>query len=365
MHSAIAAGYVSALHSRHVPKRSTKTLPVSAEHQPPKTHPWWRRWSMKSYTPQPPPRLQADTNSPGPSSQQPSAAAPHPNQPPPGTHPIREVYENQRWFGLAWTSPVALLDWPSYSDADGNPAILDAPPSLEADSSWEVVVTPGTDRDGWQYGTVFQHLAHKRPGGRVSQRLGDSVRRRAWRRVDSSAAAAAVDAPESGTRANISGKGVASSAADVAVAAQREAEAKRRAIRSFIGMVLDLLSRRKLWNIVPWDPSALVVLQKEHQETYQQLQAQAQARRLLRPDEPPPPSSMRSDGTLLQDLMTAAVHSRAAYGFAMQAGHISSVASYIRLQTLQPLTYVSRTERVCCPGVWPFCGWGVRLKLAV
>ena len=41
---------------------------------------------------------------------------------------------------------------------------------------------------------------------------------------------------------------------------------------------------------------------------------------------------------LLQDALCAAMHSRAAYGFAMAAGHVSSVASYIRLHTLQPLT---------------------------
>ena len=41
---------------------------------------------------------------------------------------------------------------------------------------------------------------------------------------------------------------------------------------------------------------------------------------------------------LLQDLLCASMHSRAAYGFAMAAGHVSSVASYIKLQTLQPLT---------------------------
>ena len=41
---------------------------------------------------------------------------------------------------------------------------------------------------------------------------------------------------------------------------------------------------------------------------------------------------LRQDGTLLQDLITAAAHARAAYGYAMATGHVSSVAAYIKLQ---------------------------------
>ena len=37
---------------------------------------------------------------------------------------------------------------------------------------------------------------------------------------------------------------------------------------------------------------------------------------------------------LVRDLMCAAVHSRAAYGYAMQAGHISSLLSFALLQTV-------------------------------
>lgn len=39
-----------------------------------------------------------------------------------------------------------------------------------------------------------------------------------------------------------------------------------------------------------------------------------------------------------QDLLCAAMHARAAYGFPLAAGLMSDVPSYIRLQTLQPLT---------------------------
>ena len=48
---------------------------------------------------------------------------------------------------------------------------------------------------------------------------------------------------------------------------------------------------------------------------------------------------LRKDGTLLQDLITATAHARAAYGYAMAAGYVSSIASYIKLQTWQKLRY--------------------------
>ena len=41
-----------------------------------------------------------------------------------------------------------------------------------------------------------------------------------------------------------------------------------------------------------------------------------------------------ANSTLVRDLMCAAVHSRAAYGYAMQAGHISSLLSFALLQTV-------------------------------
>lgn len=53
--------------------------------------------------------------------------------------------------------------------------------------------------------------------------------------------------------------------------------------------------------------------------------------------QPCAPSVLRKGGTLLQDLITATAHARAAYGYAMAAGHVSSVAAYIKLQTWQKL----------------------------
>lgn len=250
-----------------------------------------------------------------------------PSSPPPlvPTHDIREVYENQRWLGT-WQAPVAILDQHAWSDSEGNAVALASPPSPDSPEEWEVVVSPSTDEQGWQYGTVFKHLQYKRAGGRASQRFGDLCRRRAWQRRDHGVLGSTLEP---------------AAVADPAVAAAREAEAKNKALRGFITMILDLLSRRKLWNLVPWDPTAVFVVLKTHQEVYKELQTQAYKRQIFSADTDSPPSVLHPDGsgTLLQDLLCASTHSNAAYGFAMAAGHITSVASYIRLQTVQPLSF--------------------------
>ena len=168
-------------------------------------------------------------------------------------HPASAIYENQRWLGVAWFPPMALLDFPSFSDAEGNPVTLDVPPNKDPDpTKWRIVVSPATDREGWQYGTVFQHLSSKRPGGRASQRLGDAVRRRAWIRSDQKPSATAVeDAEAEGSKATpISSGGFQANERqrfservlsqkerldEAAASAQRESAAKRRAVKSFIG----------------------------------------------------------------------------------------------------------------------------------
>ena len=40
---------------------------------------------------------------------------------------------------------------------------------------------------------------------------------------------------------------------------------------------------------------------------------------------------------LVHDLMRAAIHSRAAYGYAMQAGHVASVLSFALMHTVHSL----------------------------
>jgi len=322
------------------------------------------------------------------------------------THEAREIYENQRWIGT-WQPPVAMLDIPCWTDAEGNEVALTnlaasttatdpiaspssplpktAPKSsllITNSPDWEAVVTPSTDAEGWQYATVFKHLQYKRPGGRASQRFGDTCRRRLWRRRSdrSDGIGEGISGNTSGVAAislnknNAEGidvnddRNTYSSTANAAAAKAREAEAKNKALRGFMVMVLDLLSRRKVWTLVPWDPSALFFLYRKHQEIYQELQTQASQRQIFAADTTPPPSMLHQKqllkeqenlgtstgnipindtnehqevgtATLLQDLLCAAMHSRAAYGFAMAAGHITSVTSYIKLHTVQPLTF--------------------------
>jgi hypothetical protein len=272
---------------------------------------------------------------------------------------VSEILENQRWFGfpIGWRPPVAVLDHPAWTDALSGKALEGGVPIPPLSSSWELVIGHDTDPEGWQYGTVFGHLHNKRAGGRASQRFGDAVRRRRWRRKCDSKAdsthndlqpplvSGAATAPDSATPLPAPEKKDA--------AKRREEQAKRKAIQAFSGMILDLLSRRNLWTLVPWDPSAFYFLYKAHMAVYHELRRQAMSRRLFSGSGPLscddsqtfcPPSILHDDmdvngGTLLQDLLIAATHSRAAYGFAMQAGHISSITSYIRLQTLQPLTF--------------------------
>lgn len=44
----------------------------------------------------------------------------------------------------------------SISDAEGYPVLLDRLPSAADHAGWEVVTSPATDREGWQYGSVFR-----------------------------------------------------------------------------------------------------------------------------------------------------------------------------------------------------------------
>lgn len=233
---------------------------------------------------------------------------------------VDDVYENQRWIiGLTWTAPIALLDQSPWTDSQGNHVALiddrdDIAAALEQSNEWDVVIDASTDAEGWQYGTVFHHLEHKRAGGRASQRFGDVVRRRLWkRRKDGRRNACTLSA----------------SLQDRAFQATHEMESNKKALRAFLKLILDVVSKKKFWDLVPWDPGALYVVQKKHSEDYNSLQCSDGWCGVDMEDNPP----------LLQQLIASAVHSRAAYGFAMQAGHIKSVSSYIRLHTLQPLRF--------------------------
>lgn len=68
---------------------------------------------------------------------------------------IEEVWENQRFYGI-WNAP-SYVERPPWSDAAGESVQL-PPESLPpaAPCEWELVVSPSTDAQGWQYGTVFR-----------------------------------------------------------------------------------------------------------------------------------------------------------------------------------------------------------------
>ena len=188
---------------------------------------------------------------------------------------VQEVFENQRLFGvLGWKAPLSVLDCPAWTHASGSGAAvaLAEPPSAES-AAWEPVITPATDKEGFQYATgeapmrgerclfggvppppctlphgsapqpsrciilkvpmhppcfahpaVFKHLEYKRAGGRSSARFGDTVRRRLWRRCASPAGAAApaVALPREAT-AGGSAAAAAAGAAAASTAAQEGA----------------------------------------------------------------------------------------------------------------------------------------------
>lgn len=235
---------------------------------------------------------------------------------------LEALYEHQRWIvGVTWTAPFALLDQSPWTDLQGNVICLDDEYStniadfLTTSKEWDVLIDDSTDAEGWQYGTVFHHLDQKRAGGRASQRFGDVVRRRIWRR-------------KSGV-VSIEGGGLSASLQNRAFQATHAMESNKRALRAFLKLILDVVSRKKFWEILPWDPGALYVVQKKHEEYYAAMKSSGDGRLV----------NMEVEGTLLQSLICGAVHSRAAYGFAMQAGHIKSVSSYIRLHTVQPLRF--------------------------
>jgi hypothetical protein len=234
---------------------------------------------------------------------------------------VEEVFENQRWLIGAWTAPIALLDQAAWTSIDGNAVSLDTlSPSLNDQDrvpclgeEWDVVIDHSTDPEGWQYGTVFNHLDHKRPGGRASQRLGDMVRRRKWKRKSGK---------DHGRKSAVHQR-----LAEEVFQATHASESRAKALRTFTKLILDVVSKKKFWEMIPWDPGSFYVIQRKHSEEYAAMRDRAVG------------INMNERGTLLQDLICGAAHSRAAYGFAMQAGHIKNVSSYIKLHTLQPLRF--------------------------
>lgn len=247
---------------------------------------------------------------------------------------LEEIFENQRWLGVSWGAPLGMLDHPAWSRQDGSPICVedvkprDAGKELECDMTihavvdrfWMVVVDATSDEEGWQYGTVFKHLEYKRAGGRASRRFGDIVRRRRWVKKELSFSQSSVHHRQ----------------AEAAFQTKHSNDSASRALRTFLKLLVDAVSKKKFWDMIPWDPGAYYVLQQKHKEEYKELLRRARENSLVWDSMSP---LLHEHGTLLQDLLCSAIHSRAAYGFAMQAGHIKDISSYIRLHTLQPLRF--------------------------
>lgn len=62
---------------------------------------------------------------------------------------------------------------------------------------------------------------------------------------------------------------------------------------------------------------------------------------------------------LLRRLNCAALHSRAAYGYAMAAGHLSSLVNFALLQTVSSPLLMMQPMLPCC-NVWP---WWICLSI--
>ncbi len=247
---------------------------------------------------------------------------------------LEEIFENQRWLGVSWGAPLGILDHPAWSRRDGSSIRMEDvvmqcasedkgyEKTIHAmvDRFWSIVVDASTDAEGWQYGTVFKHLEYKRAGGRASQRFGDTVRRRRWVKKDVS----------------FSQRSARHRQADVAFQTKHANDSASRALRTFLKLLLDAVSKKKFWNMIPWDPGAYYVLQQKHKDEYKELLCRARENSVVWENMSP---LLHDHGTLLQNVLCGAIHSRAAYGFAMQAGHIKDISSYINLHTLQPLRF--------------------------
>lgn len=108
---------------------------------------------------------------------------------------------------------------------------------------------------------------------------------------------------------------------------------QRRTLRAFMSAFTAAVQRRHLWNVLPWDPASVVLLYNQHAAIYKELLLYYRRNRLYLTPEGllPPPAAGGAPGgapgggqegapgvipgrTLLQDLLCAAIHSRAAYG---------------------------------------------------
>eukprot|EP00884_Botryococcus_braunii_P013087 jgi/Botrbrau1/2177/Bobra.101_2s0015.1 len=263
-----------------------------------------------------------------------------------------EVWENQSYYGFFWQSPP-FFDRAPWSDSQGRSVSLCQPPTEDEPGEWDLEINAATDDDGWQYATSFSHIGYARAGGRSCQRLRDLVRRRKWTRMKKGVGLGCLGLPdESGDPVYGLPRSTSllQSPASIWKANKRrkqvEKERRGAASRAFWSMVMSSLRRRSLLALWP-DVFALPTLQKAHQEIMAELQAAQLANALFLPflsqSNAQGDSKIGADAAenkqLLEDLVYAVIHSRAAYGYAMLAGHMSSIYNYAMLQTVHRLDF--------------------------
>lgn len=195
---------------------------------------------------------------------------------------------------------------------------------------------------------------------------------------------------------------------------------QRRTLRTFMSAFTAAVQRRHFWNVLPWDPASVLLLYNQHAATYKQLLVYYRRHRLhLTPEGLLPPATTGEGATgegapgllpgrtLLQDLLCAAIHSRAAYGcvavmlrgyccmdarkrvvivvagmqhvkhcfvrYAMAAGHVRSLTSFLLMKTMTHIHFdaaggvsaEANNEAVAAMagiqvGCLPACKWNTR-----
>ncbi|KAL0037996.1 hypothetical protein WJX79_008937 [Trebouxia sp. C0005] len=270
---------------------------------------------------------------------------------------VIEAWQNQRHYGITWRSP-ALLERAHWSDAQGNPVQFDKARSpRHCPESWEPVVTISTDPDGYQYASVFKHFDYAREGGRASQRATDFVRRRLWRKKAGPSHASAIEqgrpAADKHAAAAVTNALISPTTVMFGARVRKETETERRksVVRIFVGMFAGCIKRHQIWNVVPWDPGAWWVMYNQHQAALLELQQnnmhnQIDLKALSEPVDQSQPNAadkLSEDDeqrpTLVRELLCAAIHSRAAYGYAMAAGHMSNLLNFALMHTVHQISF--------------------------
>eukprot|EP00210_Caulerpa_lentillifera_P007102 g6795.t1 len=167
-------------------------------------------------------------------------------------------------------------------------------------------VSDSTDNEGWHYSTSFDNIHRPREGGRACKRSTDRVRRRKF----------------------IHKKSVEAFGDGLSIRNHHSVNVQR-GLQQFMMLLAELNSKRKIWDYLPWDPIAWLLVHTEHQEylnSFQELQMELKDCLTNREED--------NIKTLLNDLVLGASISRAAYGYAMAAGHLDTLEAFVTMHAV-------------------------------